>query len=143
MKALITTAALLAALAGASSAEAAAPPRPLIKAGQWSIDVKTVATDAHFNTFRVCMQSTGTWYSTIQVKGGGRWLQSANNVLWRGNMAGVLSDAATLTASSSTSMTGYLMQWTADTTDTTNTAIENVYATTTWTFVSDRCDAPF
>ncbi len=145
MKTLVISLAL-GALAAAVSADAQTL-RTYVKPGQWTVDVATVATKAHFNTIGVCVNADGTWYNTVQTSGStpgsGKWLLTGNNVLWRGNMDTGLNDAAVLTVSNAKSMNGFLQQWVKDTSDTTNVAIENVYGTSTWTFASDTCLAKF
>ena len=122
--------------ASAASAEPVAP-----TPGQWTLETTTVTTNAHFNTIGVCLKADGSWTSTAQRRGSGRWLVSGTNtVLWRGNYEGGLNDAAVLTAISGTAMAGPLMQWVLGTTDTTNTATENVYARSVWRFKSAICD---
>ncbi|ESQ90482.1 hypothetical protein [Asticcacaulis benevestitus] len=112
--------------------------------GQWSVVVTTVTTGAPFNTIRVCLTADHTWYNTVQRSGSqpgsGKWLTSGASLLWRGNMGQNLDDAAVLHVDSASSMSGPLMQWVKDTTDTTNTAIDNVFANSAWTHVSDTCD---
>ncbi len=113
--------------------------------GQWSVVVTSVAPKAPFNTIRVCLTADHTWYNTVQPSGSepgsGKWLMSGSSLLWRGNMGQNLDDAAVLHVASASSMSGPLMQWVKDTTDTTNTAIDNVFATSVWTYVSATCDA--
>lgn len=120
---------------GTSQASAA------LSAGQWTVEVTTVTTNAHFNTIGVCMKADGSWTSTQQRSGGGRWLVSGNTLMLHGNYEGGLNDAAVLTTISDTAMSGPLMQWVLNTTDTTNTATENVYGHSLWRFKSARCDA--
>ena len=132
----LSIAAAIAVTAFGSSVAMAATP----STGQWSVEVTTGPTNAHFNTVGICLKGDGSWTATSDRAGSGRWLVTRGNVLWRGNYNGGLNDAAVLTASSSTAMSGPLMQWIAGTTDKTNTAIENVYATSTWTFKSATCN---
>lgn len=146
MKTLIVILTLAGALASAVSADAQTS-RTYVKPGQWTVDVTTATTRAHFNTIGVCVNADGTWYNTVQTSGStpgsGKWLLTGNSVLWHGNMNGGLNDAAVLTVANSKSMSGFLMQWVKDTSDTTNVAIENVYGNSTWTFASDTCLAKF
>ncbi len=113
--------------------------------GQWSVEVTAVATRAHFNTIRVCLNADHSWYNTVQPSGSqpgsGKWLVNGSSLLWRGNMGRNLDDAAVLTVTGPSSMSGPLMQWVKDTPDTTNVAIDNVFATSVWTYVSATCDA--
>ena len=145
MKTLITMLALAGALVSTSAD--AQTLRTYVKPGQWTVDVTTVTTKAHFNTIGVCVNADGTWYNTVQASGStpgsGKWLLSGTTVLWRGNMDTGLNDAAVLTVANAKSMSGFLLQWVKDTSDTTNVAIDNVYGTSTWTFASDTCLAKF
>ena len=106
---------LIAAEASAAAFGSSASATPT--AGQWTIDVTTVTTNAHFNTIGICLKADGTWSCTAQRRGSGRWLASGNSVLWRGNYDTGLNDAAVLTANSATMMSGALMQWVAGTAD--------------------------
>lgn len=133
---LLIAAAVSVAAFGSSQASAATP-----TPGQWTLETTTVTTNAHFNTIGICLKLDGSWLSTTQRRGGGRWLVSGNAVLWRGNYEGSLNDAAVLSAGSATMMSGPLMQWVSGTTDKTNIAIENVYANSVWRFKSAKCDA--
>jgi hypothetical protein len=128
---------LIAAAVSVAASPAAAAPTP----GQWTIDVSTMATGAHFNTIGICIKADGTWSSTAQRRGSGRWLMSGSStVLWRGNYDTGLNDAAVLTAISPTAMSGPLMQWVAGTADQTNTAMENIFGHSVWRFKSAVCD---
>jgi len=131
----MSIAAALSAAAFGSSLASAAP-----SAGQWTVEVTTGPRNIHFNTVGICIAADGTWSSTTQRRGSGRWLVSGGGVLWRGNYEGGLNDAAVLSAPSATHMSGPLMQWVAGTTDRTNTAIDNVYGTSVWQFQSATCD---
>jgi len=131
----LSIAAALAAAAFGSSMAAAAP-----SAGQWTVEVTTGPRNIHFNTVGICIADDGTWSSTTQRRGSGRWLVSGGSVLWRGNYEVGLNDAAVLNAPSSTQMSGPLTQWVAGTTDKTNTVMENVYGNSVWRFQSAKCD---
>jgi hypothetical protein len=142
-KSMLSIAALLAIAASVSSAASAATPALAGPTpGQWTVEVTTVATRSHFNTAGICIKADHTWSATSDRSGSGRWLASGGTVMWRGNYSGGLNDAAVLSAPSATAMSGPLMQWVAGSTDTTNTAIENVFANSSWRFVSATCDKP-
>ncbi len=129
----ITVAVLVAAF---GTSAALADPTP----GQWTVLVTTVTTKAKFNVVGICIKADGSWTATSDRRGSGRWLMSGNTLLWRGNYDGGLNDAAVLNASSARSMSGPLMQWTATSTDKTNTAIENVFTNSAWRFINATCD---
>ena len=134
---------ILAALFLASGAPAVAQSTATAPmAGQWTVDVTTVATHAHFNTVGICLKSDGTWYSTVQRRGSGRWLVNGANLMWRGNYETGLNDAAVLNISSPRAMSGPLMQWVAGSTDKTNVVTENVFGVSAWRLTSASCDAP-
>ena len=131
----ISLVAALVATAFGSSIASADP-----TAGQWTAVVTTVTTKAPFNTVGICIKADHTWYATSDRTGSGRWLMNGNKLLWRGDYAGGLHDAAVLDAPLTTAMSGPLMQWVTGTTDTTNTATENVFGASTWRFQNAKCE---
>ena len=133
----LSIAAALAVTAFGSSI-ASADPTP----GQWVAVVTTVTTKAPFNTVGICIKADHSWYATSDRTGSGRWLMNGTKLLWRGDYSGGLHDAAVLDAPLTTAMSGPLMQWVTGTTDTTNTATENVFGASTWRFTSATCDRP-
>lgn len=129
----------LAALAFAIAATTGAAPALAQTTGQWSIDTSVVGGRA-WNKLQVCLKADHTWYSVEQRKGSGRWLTAGNRVLFHGALD-LLSVSADVAVTSPTTMTGNVQQWVNNSLTADNQS--NLFATSTWTFVSATCATAF
>ena len=134
------TAATLATLTLATPASSADFSKAPINAGQWSVDTTVIPSGRHWNTLQVCLKADGTWYSTEQRKGSGRWIIEGTRVLLHGNFE-VLMDSADLTLAGPAKMTGNLQQWVPN--SLASDDMSNLFTTSTWTWLSATCKPAF
>jgi hypothetical protein len=134
------TLASLVALGATAPAISADPARSPVNFGQWSIDTTVVGFGRHWNTVEVCLKSDGTWYSTEQRKGSGRWIVTGNRVLLHGNFE-VLVDSADLTLAGPGKMSGFLQQWVPHSLAANDQ--ENLFTSSNWTWLSGTCKPAF
>jgi hypothetical protein len=103
--------------------------------GQWVARYYDINTGALYSTHGICIKSDGTWHFTSLSRGGGNWFVKGSNVLIHGQVDDfnpVLNEAANLTTSNWTVMTGYWQEWR-------KSDGWNLYLRTNITFQSPTC----
>lgn len=82
--------------------------------GHWAARWTDINTGAWYSSNTICFKSDGTWYFTGPGPGTGNWSVRGSRVLLHGqldNFNPVLNEAAELSTSNWTTMTGYWQEW--------------------------------